>query len=254
MSHFFPIRLESYFNLCWPSYLAWILCLVFILVIGGCDSEPPSPSPPSPIISSSGESSISISSSTANQDYPRIVAFGNSLTAGLGVLPDQSYPAQLQERLERAGYHYRVINAGVSGDTTAGGVRRLDWVLKSKPRIVIVELGANDALRGQPLASMYSNLNEIITRLQEAGAVVVLVGMKIPPNYGQDYAAGFESLFEQLAHEHEVTLIPFLLEGVAARPGLNQADGIHPTAAGYEIVAETVMSALVPLLDRLETS
>ncbi|MDA0738267.1 MAG: arylesterase [Nitrospirae bacterium] len=177
------------------------------------------------------------------------MAFGNSLTAGLGVAPDQSFPAQLQQRLNAAGYHYRVINAGVSGDTTAGGLRRLDWVLKSKPSIVIVELGANDALRGQPLAAMYSNLSELITRLRDSETAVVLAGMKIPPNYGLDYTTGFESIFEQLAREHGVTLIPFLLEGVAARPELNQADGIHPTAAGYEIVADTVMAALVPLLE-----
>jgi len=181
------------------------------------------------------------------------VAFGNSLTAGLGVAPDQSYPSQLQQRLDDAGYHYRVINAGVSGDTTAGGLRRLNWVLKSKPSIVIVELGANDALRGQPLGTMYSNLNEIILGFREAHTVVVLAGMKIPPNYGQEYTTGFESMFEQLAQEHDVTLIPFLLEGVAARPGLNQADGIHPTAAGYEIVADTVMEALAPFLGSSES-
>ncbi|MDT7042714.1 arylesterase [Candidatus Nitronereus thalassa] len=186
---------------------------------------------------------------SASPGFPRIVALGDSLTAGLGVSPDQSYPSKLQERLEQAGFHYRVINAGVSGDTTAGGLRRLDWVLKSQPRIVIVELGANDALRGHPLGTTYSNLQEIITRLREANTQVVLAGMKIPPNYGLDYTRGFEAIFERLAREYDVTLIPFLLEGVAAKPGLNQADGIHPTAAGYEIVADTVMEALVPLLD-----
>jgi len=249
MPQFLPQSVDSSSSLWWPSSLGGLLCLLFILVFGGCDSEPPPPSPPSPIISSSEESFTSISLPTANQNYPRIVAFGNSLTAGLGVAPDQSFPAQLQQRLNAAGYHYRVINAGVSGDTTAGGLRRLDWVLKSKPSIVIVELGANDALRGQPLAAMYSNLSELITRLRDSETAVVLAGMKIPPNYGLDYTTGFESIFEQLAREHGVTLIPFLLEGVAARPELNQADGIHPTAAGYEIVADTVMAALVPLLE-----
>ncbi len=162
--------------------------------------------------------------------------------------PDQSYPAQLQQRLNKAGYHYEVINAGVSGDTTAGGLRRLNWVLKSRPSIVILELGVNDAMRGQPLEGMYSNLDEIITRLKDAEAAVVLAGMKIPPNYGPDYTKGFSSMFEQLAREHHVTLIPFLLEGVAAKPELNQADGMHPMAAGYHIVADTVMTALEPLL------
>lgn len=251
MSSFIPIQIKSSSILHGLLSLAGFLALLFFLVLSGCDSEPPPPSPPSPIISSSTETSTSISSPTVNQDYPRIVAFGDSLTAGLGVSPNQSYPAKLQTRLNQAGYHYRVINAGVSGDTTAGGLRRLDWVLKSKPSIVIVELGANDALRGQPLAAMSSNLSKLISRLKESEATVVLAGMKIPPNYGLDYTTGFESMFERLARNHEVALIPFLLERVAARPGLNQADGIHPTAAGYEVVADTVMAALVPLLKNL---
>lgn len=244
MSH----RLEFSSNQGWPSGLAWLVCLLLILVLGGCDSEPSPPSSPPSVISSRAEPSISISSSTVRQDTPRIVAFGDSLTAGLGVAQDQSYPAQLQAQLDQAGYHYRVINAGVSGDTTAGGLRRLDWVLKSKPAIVIIELGVNDALRGQPLAAMTSNLSELIVRLQDTETTVVLAGMKIPPNYGLDYTTGFESMFALLANKHGVTLIPFLLEGVAARPGLNQADGIHPTSAGYEIVADTVMASLAPLL------
>ena len=163
--------------------------------------------------------------------------------------PDRSYPAQLQRRLDEAGYHYKVINAGVSGDTTAGGLRRVNWVLKSRPSIVILELGVNDALRGQPLSAVYANLDEIIERLKEAGTVVVLAGMKIPPNYGLDYSKDFSNLFERLAREHEITLIPFLLEGVAAQPELNQADGVHPTADGYQVVADTVMAAIEPLLE-----
>ena len=178
------------------------------------------------------------------------MAFGNSLTAGLGVSPDQSYPAQLQRRLREAGYDHEVINAGVSGDTTTGGLRRLDWVLKSRPSIVILELGANDGLRGQPLSLMASNLAKIIDGLQQAGVEVVLAGMQIPPNYGLDYTTGFASLFEQLARDHSATLIPFFLEGVAARKELNQADGIHPTAEGYRIVAETVFNVIDPLLKK----
>jgi len=223
-----------------------MLCLWLILVFGGCDSEIPSLSSPNSAPVSG--SATSTSQTNIKSDYPRIVAFGNSLTAGLGVSPDQSYPAQLQQRLNKAGYHYEVINAGVSGDTTAGGLRRVNWVLKSRPFIVIVELGVNDAMRGQPLAGMYSNLDEMIKQLQEAGTLVVLAGMKIPPNYGLDYTRGFSSMFEQLAREHEITLIPFLLEGVAAQPELNQADGIHPTAPGYHMVADTVMMAIEPLL------
>jgi len=230
----------------WLRGRTWILWLLLILVFGGCDSEPPSlTSPKTPTVSGS---STPTSQTNFNGDYPRIVAFGNSLTAGLGVSPDQSYPAQLQRRLNEAGYHYEVINAGVSGDTTAGGLRRVNWVLKNRPSIVILELGVNDAMRGQPLAGMYSNLDEIITRLKDAEAAVVLAGMKIPPNYGLDYTKGFSSMFEKLAREHEIILIHFLLEGVAAQPEFNQADGIHPTAPGYQIVADTVMTAIEPLL------
>ena len=234
----------------WPGYSA-ACCFVLLICLVGCEGQEPSLSTenlqnPSAVQSSGPAGSTKTNS--PSQGLPRIVAFGNSLTAGLGVSPDQSYPSLLQERLDKAGYHYQVINAGVSGDTTAGGLRRIDWVLKSHPAIVIVELGANDALRGQPLAAMYSNLDMIISRLQDAETAVVLAGMKIPPNYGQEYTAGFSSMFEQLAREHGITLIPFLLEGVAAQPELNQADGIHPTAAGYQIVADTVMKALEPLL------
>ncbi len=185
-----------------------------------------------------------------SSDAPRIVAFGNSLTAGLGVSPDHAYPAHLQNQLRAAGYHYDVVNAGVSGETTAGGVRRLPWILKSRPSIVILELGANDGLRGQPLSGIESNLNTIIEGLHKGGAVVVLAGMQIPPNYGVDYTTGFAFLFERLAKEHAVTLIPFFLEGVATRKSLNQADGIHPTGEGYRIVAGTVFDVITPLLQK----
>ncbi len=183
-------------------------------------------------------------------DAPRIVAFGNSLTAGLGVSPDHAYPARLQTQLLKAGYAYRVINAGVSGETTAGGLRRLPWILEHRPSIVILELGANDALRGQPLPVIESNLRTIIEGLHEGGAVVVLAGMRIPPNYGADYAAGFASMFGRLAREYSVTLIPFFLEGVATKTTLNQADGVHPTGAGYRIVARTVFEVIEPLLKK----
>ena len=194
--------------------------------------------------------STSSASGQVRAEPPRIVAFGNSLTAGLGVSPDQSYPAQLQRRLREAGYHYDVINAGVSGDTTTGGLRRLAWILKSRPSVVILELGANDGLRGQPPSRMGSNLTEIIDGLQEAGVEVVLAGIQIPPNYGLAYTTGFASVFERLAQDHSVTLIPFFLEGVAARKELNQADGIHPTAEGYRIVAQTVFDVIEPLLKK----
>jgi acyl-CoA thioesterase-1 len=181
---------------------------------------------------------------------PRIVAFGDSLTAGLGVGADDSYPAQLQRRLDDLDYRYRVINAGVSGDTTAGGVRRVPWVLNSKPDLVILELGGNDGLRGLSLEQTKSNLSEIIRRLQQAGVTVVLAGMKLPPNYGPEYTTGFEAIYPALAKQYRLPLIPFFLEGVAASPTLNQADGIHPTKEGYRMIVEQILRTLGPLLDQ----
>ena len=184
----------------------------------------------------------------AGDERLRIVAFGDSLTAGLGVPPEESYPSRLQGRLDKAGYPYRVINAGVSGDTTAGALRRLNWVLKSQPSIVIIELGANDGLRGQPVKNMYENLRQIIQGLKDAGVHVVLTGMKIPPNYGMDYTSKFAGMYTQLADEYEVTFMPFFLEDVAAHRALNQADGIHPTGEGYRIIVENLLPILKPLL------
>lgn len=185
---------------------------------------------------------------TGLENIPRIVAFGNSLTAGLGVPSDRSYPSQLQERLDKAGYRYKVISAGVSGDTTAGGLRRLRWVLKSNPKIVILELGANDGLRGHPLEQTYSNLEQIIQKLQRSGVIVVLAGMKIPPNYGLRYTKRFTAMYGKLAVQHQTPLIPFFLEGVAGQHTLNQADGLHPTGEGYTVVVDNLMPILEPVL------
>ena len=216
------------------------LCLSSILLFGyDCESAPAAP------LSSSSSRKIQIPA-----ERPTIVAFGNSLTAGLGVAPDESYPVQLQRKLDLAGYAYRVVNAGVSGDTTAGGVRRVSWVLNSRPSIVILELGANDGLRGLSLQETKANLERIIQQFQQASVTVVLAGMKLPPNYGQDYTDGFEALYQALAKQYRLTLIPFFLDGVAASSSLNQADGIHPTGAGYRIIVEKIFPTLEPLLNR----
>ena len=177
-----------------------------------------------------------------------IVALGDSLTAGFGVSADESYPALLQARLAREGFHYRVVNAGVSGDTTAGARRRLDWVLRAQPAIVIVALGANDGLRGLPVAALRDNLTAIVTRLQAAGARVLLAGMRLPPNYGAAYTREFAEAFATVARRTSVPLLPFLLDGVGGVTALNQPDGIHPNAAGQRVVAETVWRSLRPLL------
>ncbi len=183
-------------------------------------------------------------------EKPRIVAFGDSLTSGLGVPADEAYPAQLQRRLDREGYRYRVINAGVSGDTTAGGLRRVAWALNSKPQIVILELGGNDGLRGLSLQETKKNLERIIERFQQASVIVVLAGMKLTPNYGTEYTIGFEAIYPALAKQYRLKLIPFFLDGIAGSATLNQADGIHPTAEGYRTIVDKIFGTLQPLLDR----
>ena len=189
-----------------------------------------------------------LSTAPARAEEPVIVALGDSLTAGLGVTAEEAYPALLQARLAREGHRYRVVNAGVSGDTTAGALRRLDWVLRARPVIVVVALGANDGLRGLPVAAMRDNLVAIVTRLRESGARVLLAGMRLPPNYGAAYTREFADAFDAVARRTSVPLLPFLLDGVAGRPALNLPDGIHPNAAGQRMVADTVWRALQPLL------
>lgn len=156
----------------------------------------------------------------------------------------------LQQRLERDGYHYEVVNAGVSGDTSAGGVRRLDWVLDGDVRVVVLELGANDMLRAQPVAEMRRNLDDIIKRAKAHGAEVLLAGMYATTNNGADYQKKYREAFEDLARENNVPMIPFFLERVAGVESLNQADGAHPNAEGTKIVVETVYQALKPILDK----
>jgi acyl-CoA thioesterase I len=179
-----------------------------------------------------------------------IVAFGDSLTAGQGVAPDESYPALLAAKLRTEGYSYRVVNAGVSGDTTAGGLRRVDWALKNKPDIVLLELGANDAFRGQDLDRVRANLDAMVTRFEAGGARVLLLGMRLPPNYGAGYAGRFEKVYAEVAERRKVAFMPFFLDGVGAVARLNQPDGIHPTAAGYRIIVERLWPYLEPLLRR----
>jgi len=181
-----------------------------------------------------------------------VVFLGNSLTAGLGVDPREAFPARVQVKIDDAGLAFRVINAGVSGETTSGGLRRLDWILDQSPDVLVVALGANDALRGAPPATVRANLQQIIdrTRARLPDAAIVIVGMLAPPNLGPTYTHEFEDVFPALAEANNLPLVPFLLEGVAADRELNQADGMHPTAAGHEILAETVWKVLEPVLER----
>ena len=181
---------------------------------------------------------------------PLVVFLGDSLTAGLGLPADQSFPSLLARELPSDGLAVRVINAGVSGDTTAGGLRRLSWLLAQHPAVVVVGLGGNDAMRGQPVAEIERNLRAIVTRARQAGAKVLLLGMQIPPNYGPDYTSAFAAIYPHVARDLHVPLVPFLLAGVGGVAELNQADGIHPTAAGQVKVAANVKPYLEQLLRR----
>jgi len=175
---------------------------------------------------------------------PRIVVLGDSLAAGLGLPVERSYPALLQQRLDRAGLGYEVVNAGVSGDTSAGGLRRLDWSLQGNVAVLIVELGGNDGLRGLPVSQLKANLRTIIREGKARGARVILAGMEAPPNFGVIYTAEFRQAFRDVAREEQVDLLPFLLAGVAGIPSLNQTDGIHPNEAGARIVERNVWTVL----------
>ncbi len=180
---------------------------------------------------------------------PLVIFLGDSLTAGLGLDENQAYPALLDRELHQDGVAARVINAGVSGDTTAGGLARIGWLVRQHPSLVVVGLGANDGLRGLPLAEVEANLRQIIQRSRAAGARVLLLGMRLPPNYGP-YADQFTALYPKLAKELDVPLVPFLLDKVGGIRNLNQADGIHPTAAGQEIVAKNVLPYLERALEK----
>jgi acyl-CoA thioesterase-1 len=181
---------------------------------------------------------------------PVLLCFGTSLTAGAGLAPEEAFPALLQRKVDSAGLGFRVVNAGVSGETAAAGLRRIDWLLQQPIGVLLLELGANDALRGQDLADAKRNLQEIIdrTRARYPRVRVVVAGMEAPPNLGRRYTREFRDLFVDLARENRAVLIPFLLEGVAGQAELNQTDGIHPTAAGARIVADRVWTVLEPVL------
>jgi acyl-CoA thioesterase-1 len=179
-----------------------------------------------------------------------VVFLGDSLTAGLGVPTTEAFPALIAEKIRGAGLPFEVENAGLSGDTSAGGLRRIDWLLQRRIDVLVLELGANDGLRGLQLKSMKANLQAIIdkTKAKNPQAKIVLAGMQVPPNLGAEYAAGFEHVFSELARENNAVLIPFLLEGVGGNRDLNQQDLIHPSAAGHRIVADLVWRTLEPIL------
>ncbi len=184
----------------------------------------------------------------ANRSRPRIVILGDSLTAGLGLEPSQAYPALLQQRLDAEGIDYDVVNAGVSGDTSAGGLSRFEWALDGDVRVLIVALGGNDALRGLPANELSRNLSTIIEHAQARKLRVLLAGMEAPPNFGQAYTVSFHNVYPDLSRKYHVALVPFLLQNVAGIEKLNQRDGVHPTAEGARIIADNVWAVLGPML------
>jgi len=182
----------------------------------------------------------------------RILVLGDSLASGYGLEAGRSFPARLEEVLRQAGHDVRILNAGIAGDTTAGGLARLDWSLAAKPHAVMVELGGNDGLRGVDPRSTHANLDAILTRLKSRNIPVLLTGMIAPPNMGRDYGEAFNAVFSNLAKRHGVAFYPFILEGVAGRGDLNQDDGIHPNQSGVTIMVDRLVPHVVRLLETLE--
>jgi acyl-CoA thioesterase-1 len=225
-----------------------LLCVVAALGAGCSRAEPEPPAE---------RSETSFPAQTAapapRDATPRIVFLGDSLTAGLGVAPAEAYPAIVQERVRDAGLPHEVVNAGVSGDTSAGGVRRLDWSLKGQVDVLVVALGANDGLRGLAPRDLEANLGTIIERARGRGIAVLLAGMEAPPNFGESYTRQFRAVYPAVAKRYDVLLLPFLLADVAGVPSLNQADGIHPNPKGHRLIADLMWGQLKPLLTSRHT-
>ena len=222
------------------------LVILLFFIVAGCGSEPTSP----PSASAPVSSPELRRDNPAAPSKPRIVFLGDSLTAGLGLPSDQSYPSLIGKKLRDKGSDYEIVNAGVSGDTSAGGLRRLDWSLQGDVRALVVALGANDGLRGLPVDEMKKNLKAVLDRAKERNIPVVLAGMEAPPNFGQEYTREFRQVYADLADEYDVRFVPFMLFGVAGNPSLNQGDGIHPNARGAEMVADLIWKELEPALPR----
>lgn len=220
-----------------------IYLILTCLAIAGCSREQPPAREPAPAREATA-------SPKTPDDRPVIVAFGDSLSAGFGADPGQSFPDFVQKALDERAYRYRVVNAGISGDTTTDGLERIRTVTALHPAVAILEFGGNDGLRGLPVTTTRANLEQMILALQKAGAKVVLAGMTLPPNYGLEYIRSFEAVYKDLAKKYRLPLIPFLLRGVGGNPALMQRDGIHPTGTGNRIVAKNVMQVLEPLLSR----
>lgn len=220
--------------------------LLLILTVWGCSSSDSKTD-----TAKTGTPAASATPKPADTTREKVILFyGNSLTAGYGVEPSQAFPALIGQKIDSAGLNYTVVNAGLSGETTAGGKSRISWVMRRPVAVFVLELGGNDGLRGLPVAATRQNLQAIIDTVRQKSpqATIVLAGMQIPPNMGTTYTKAFRSLFRELADKNKLVLIPFLLEGVGGVSSLNQSDGIHPTPAGHKLVANTVWEVLKPVL------
>ena len=227
-----------------------------LVACGGEGTPAESGTSPRPAVAKRADAAPAASAAKPTESTaPRIIFLGDSLTAGLGLDIKDSFPSVIQERLKREGHPFEVVNAGVSGDTSAGGLRRLDWAMsQGDPKVLVVALGGNDGLRGLPPEQLEQNLASIIEAGQKRGLQVILAGMEAPPNFGADYTARFRAVYPTLAKRYDIPLIPFLLEGVAGDPAFNQSDGIHPNQRGAQVVADLVWRTLAPTLERARTT
>lgn len=224
------------------NWMKWMVFGLLLVVLASCGND-------NAATATKANGAKAENTATA-ADTKTILFFGNSLTAGYGLDPSQAFPALIQQKIDSLNLPYKVVNAGVSGETTSGGNSRIDWILKQPVDVFVLELGANDGLRGIPVAETRKNLQSIIDKVKAKypNAKLVLAGMQVPPNMGQQYAASFQRIYSELAQENKMTLVPFLLEGVGGEARLNQEDGIHPTAEGHQIVANNVWQEMKPIL------
>jgi len=248
-------NLPDVFHLCASVPKTFSMSLVrlslvglFALALTACNSNSSTETAKAPTATSATPAAGTRPGTTTGKK--RLLFFGNSLTAGYGVEPDEAFPALIGDKIDSLKLNYEVVNAGLSGETTAGGRSRVGWILRQPVDVFVLELGGNDGLRGLPLSATRENLQGIIdtVRRRSPGAQIVLAGMQIPPNMGQAYAGEFKAIYQEIAAKNHLVLIPFLLEGVGGHPDLNQADGIHPTPAGHRLVARTVWGVLQPVL------
>ncbi len=229
-----------------------IVCiLVLFNGVGACDRESTDDGAQT---SAQAATSPGTTLATRAAKLPRVVFLGDSITAGYGVDADQAFPALIRDALAKDGIDIDSVNAGTSGDMTAGGLARIDWYLRQQPDVLVVGLGGNDGLRGQDVKSSEANLRTIVAKAREAGADVLLLGMMMPPNYGPEYTKNFREIYPRVAQELKVPLVPFLLEGVGGEANLNQRDGIHPTAEGHERVAANVLPRVRELIEKRSTT